>query len=44
MVAEIIGNLGLTEGVVTGDRREDVEAAKRTRSGQWALAMARKMN
>ena len=46
MVAEIIGNLGLTEGVVTGDRREDVEAAKRTRSGQWALAMAmaQKMN
>ena len=44
MVAEIIGNLGLTEGVVTGDRREDVEAAKRTRSGQWAMAMARKMN
>ena len=29
MVAEIIRNLGLTEGVVTGDRREDVEAAKR---------------
>ena len=29
MVAEIIGNLGLNEGVVTGDRREDVEAAKR---------------
>ena len=29
IVAEIIGNLGLTEGVVTGDRREDVEAAKR---------------
>ncbi|MDP6453589.1 MAG: HAD hydrolase-like protein [SAR202 cluster bacterium] len=29
MVAEIIGNAGLTEGVVTGDRREDVEAARR---------------
>ena len=29
MVAEIIGTLGLNEGVVTGDRREDVEAAKR---------------
>ncbi|HIM17926.1 MAG TPA: hypothetical protein EYM27_10865 [Dehalococcoidia bacterium] len=29
MVAEIIGNLGLTEGVVTGDRRKDAEAAKR---------------
>ncbi len=29
MVAEIIGNIGLTEGVVTGDRREDVEAARR---------------
>ena len=29
MVSEIIGNLGLNEGVVTGDKREDVEAAKR---------------
>ena len=29
MVAEIIGNLGLTESVVTGDRREDVETVKR---------------
>ena len=29
MVAEIIRNLCLTEGVVTGDRPEDVEAAKR---------------
>ena len=29
MVAEIIGNFGLTEGVVTGGRREDAEAAKR---------------
>ena len=29
MVAEIIGNLGLTERVVTGDRREDVETVKR---------------
>ena len=29
IVAEIIGNLGLTGGVVTGDRRKDAEAAKR---------------
>ncbi|HBD85717.1 MAG TPA: hypothetical protein DC056_17085 [Dehalococcoidia bacterium] len=29
MVAEIIGNFDLTEGVVTGGRREDAEAAKR---------------
>ena len=29
MVAEIIRNLGLSEGVVTGDRPEDVETAKR---------------
>jgi phosphoglycolate phosphatase-like HAD superfamily hydrolase len=29
MVAEIIGNLGLTEGMVTGHRRKDVEAAMR---------------
>lgn len=29
MVAEIIENLDLAEGVLTGDRREDVEAARR---------------
>ncbi len=37
MVAEIIGNLGLTEGVVTGDRRKDAEVAKRNslRAMRW---------
>ena len=35
MVAEIIGNLGLTESVVTGDRREDCEAQLAPDNGRW---------
>jgi phosphoglycolate phosphatase-like HAD superfamily hydrolase len=47
MVAEIIGNLGLTEGVVTGDRREGrggCEAQLAPRQWALAMAMAQKMN